>query len=133
MTRVMIVEDEAIVAAELWQNLEHLGYQVIASTDMGIDAIILALENRPDLILMDIALKGEMDGIETASHIKHLTDIPIIYMTAFSDQKTLNRAKTTAYFGYITKPFYNKELDSKLQMALLKHKKINTQKAKDTI
>ena len=122
MKRVMIVEDEAIVATELCLNLEHLGYQVIASTDTGIDAINLALENHPDLILMDITLKGEMDGIETAFHIQQLTDIPIIFVTAYPDQKTSKQVKATKSYGYITKPFNNEDLNTKVQTALLKYK-----------
>ncbi|MBC7096130.1 MAG: response regulator, partial [Methanobacteriales archaeon] len=112
MASVMIVEDENIVAMDIKQRLEMLGYKVTATVATGEEAIELAEKTRPDVILMDIVLKGEVDGIEAAEEIRRRFKIPIIYITAYSDKKTLERAKVTEPFGYIIKPFEDKELHS---------------------
>jgi len=118
----MIVEDEAIVAADLKQKLEDLNHQVVAVATRGNEAILKAGKFKPELILMDIVLKGSINGIETAKQIQKNLDVPIIYVTAYADRETLNQAKTTAPFGYIIKPFQTEHIESTLEMALYKYK-----------
>jgi len=114
---IMLVEDEIIVAADVKNRLESMGYEVLGIFDTGEEAIQRAGELRPKLILMDIVLKGEMDGIDAAQKIRELYDIPIIYLTAYSDEKTLQRAKVTEPFGYVLKPFEDREIQSAMEMA----------------
>jgi PAS domain S-box-containing protein len=120
-TTVLIVEDEAIIAADLAGKLEQLGYEIIGTAAEGEEAIMLACRFRPQVILMDIWLKGPMDGIEAAAAIRRQLDAPVIYLTAHSDTATLARAKLTDPFGYILKPFEERELTTQLEMALYKH------------
>ncbi len=120
-SRILIVEDEGIVAVDLKQMLEKLGYVVLAIANNGKDAIKKIGEANPDLILMDIVIKGEMDGIETAQQIRVLYDIPVIYTTAYFDDAILERAKITRPYGYIVKPFYEGELISSIEMAVHNH------------
>jgi two-component system cell cycle sensor histidine kinase/response regulator CckA len=119
--RILIVEDERIVALDLQDRLESLGYSIPATVARGQDAIQTALELRPDLVLMDIRLKGEMDGIETAGRIQSHLDVPVIYLTAYADHDTLDRAKLTGPYGYILKPFEDRELQTTIEMALYRH------------
>jgi PAS domain S-box-containing protein len=119
--RILVVEDERIVALDLQDRLQELGYSVPATAARGPDAIRLALEHRPDLILMDIRLRGEMDGIETAAQIQEQLDVPIIYLTAYADRDTVDRAKETKPYGYILKPFDAREIQTTIEMALYKH------------
>ncbi len=119
--KIMLVEDEVIVAADVKHRLESMGYEVLGIVDKGEDAIEKAGETKPNLVLMDIVLKGEMDGIEAAQQIRELYDIPIIYLTAYSDKKTLERAKITEPFGYVLKPFEDREIQSAIEMAIYKH------------
>jgi two-component system, response regulator PdtaR len=119
---IMLVEDEMIVAADVKNRLENMGYDVSGIIDTGEEAVEKAGELKPNLILMDIVLKGEMDGIEAAQNIRVTYDIPIIYLTAYSDEKTLERAKVTEPFGYVLKPFEDREIQSAIEMALYKHK-----------
>ena len=98
-----------------------MGYQVLGIVDNGEEAVEKAGETTPNLILMDIVLKGEMDGIEAAQEIRERYNIPIIYLTAYSDEKTLQRAKVTEPFGYVLKPFEDREIQSAIEMALYKH------------
>ena len=118
--KILIVEDESIVALDLQARLRRLGYHVIGTAATGDEAIKLADDGRPDLALMDIRLKGGMDGIEAAQHLRAKFNTPVIYLTAHADDATLQRAKTTAPFGYLTKPFEERELHSTLDMALYK-------------
>ena len=120
-TRVLIVEDETIVALDIQDRLTELGYQVTGVADRGDAALALAATTGPKLVLMDIQLKGAMDGIATADEIRKRFRIPVIYMTAFSDDNTLQRAKITEPFGYIIKPFEDREIQSTIEMALYKH------------
>lgn len=103
--RILVVEDELIVAMNIESKLQELGYEVIDVVDNGKDAIDRALETKPDLILMDIVLKGEMDGIEVVRRINSTMDVPVIYLTAYSDDEVIQRAKRTEPYGYILKPF----------------------------
>lgn len=109
-TQILIVEDERIIAISLKENLKALGYQVVAIATSGEEAIEKAAQFRPDLVLMDIWLKGDMDGIAAAQHIWEDLLIPVIYVTGHSDESTLQRAKRTAPFGYILKPVNEREL-----------------------
>ncbi len=123
MTRaqILVVEDEALVARGIQEKLQTLGYDVPAVVDSGADAVQLAGKLQPDLVLMDIRLMGEMDGIEAAGEIRDRFDIPVIYLTAYSDDETLQRAKITEPFGYIVKPFRAGELHSLVEMGLYRH------------
>ncbi|MCK4250879.1 PAS domain S-box protein [candidate division WOR-3 bacterium] len=124
-TKILIVEDEKIVAVDIKNTLLHLGYAVCGIALSGEDALKQIKETQPALVLMDIVLKGDMDGIETAEHVRHRFNTPVIYLTAYADHKTLERAKITEPFGYIIKPFEEKELYTAIEMALYKHKMEN--------
>jgi PAS domain S-box-containing protein len=119
--QILVVEDEAIVAKNLENGLRRLGYTVTALVDSGPEAIGLAGEARPHLVLMDIRLKGEMDGVTAAGEIRTRFGIPVIYLTAHVDDATLQRAKATEPLGYIVKPFRMEDLQSSIEMALYKH------------
>lgn len=119
--KILIVEDENIVAMHIKHKVEALGYQVTAITPSGEEAMEKVAELSPDLVLMDIVLKGEMDGIETAKKIRDAHDIPVVYLTAYSDENTLKRAKVAEPFGYLIKPFEDRELHSAIEVALYKH------------
>ncbi len=120
--RILVVEDESIIAADIKGCLQNLGYAVTSIARSGEEAIKKAEENNPDLVLMDIMLRGEMDGIETACQIRSRFNIPVVYLTAYSDEKLLERAKITEPFGYIIKPFNERELHTNIEIALYKHK-----------
>ncbi len=120
-TTVMIVEDEAIVAADLAGKLERLGYELAGIVASGEEAVETACSKRPHIVLMDVWLKGAMDGIEAAEAIRRQVDVPVIYLTAHSDSATLDRAKLSGPFGYILKPFEERELATNIEMALYKH------------
>ncbi len=121
-SKIMIVEDEWITADDIKMSLQNLGYTVSSVASSGKEAIQKAGEDRPDLVLMDIVLKGEMDGIEAANQIRSRFNIPIVYLTAYADEKVLERAKITEPFGYIVKPFINEDLKIAIEIALYKHK-----------
>ncbi|MDZ8053322.1 MAG: ATP-binding protein [Aulosira sp. ZfuVER01] len=120
--KILVVEDEAIVAKDLRNRLTRFGYMVPAIASSGQEAINKALEFYPDLVLMDIRLKGEMDGVEAAQEIHRHLDIPVIYLTAYADDSTLERAKVTEPFGYLLKPFKERELQTNIEIALTKHR-----------
>jgi PAS domain S-box-containing protein len=120
-TRILIVEDEAIIAHNLAGRLRELGYAVVAVVTRGEDALREAESRHPDLVLMDIRLAGEMDGVTAAEHIRAQQNIPVIYLTGYADPKTLQRAKVTEPFGYVLKPFELRELHTTIEMALYKH------------
>ena len=115
---VMIVEDESIVAMDIQCKLEGLGYSVTAVVQSGEEAIQMAEQVKPDLILMDINLQGEMDGIAAASKILDHADIPVVYLTALRDADTVQRAKRTEPFGYVIKPFNEQELYAAIETSL---------------
>ncbi|MCK4337296.1 MAG: response regulator, partial [Candidatus Aminicenantes bacterium] len=117
----MIVEDELIIANDLKLILSGLGYEISSVTATAEEAINSVGQNRPDLVLMDIVLKGEKDGIETAEVIISRFDIPVVYLTAFSNQNVLDRAKKTRPHGYITKPVDRETLHSTIEVAISKH------------
>ncbi|MEI6488912.1 MAG: response regulator [Bacteroidota bacterium] len=122
-TNILIVEDESIVAKDIQHSLKKLGYTVVDICSNGEDAIKVAEELKPNLILMDIMLKGDMNGIEAASQIKEKLNIPIIYLTAYADESTLTKAKVSEPFGYIIKPFKEIDLHTSIEMAIYKHEK----------
>jgi PAS domain S-box-containing protein len=119
--QILIVEDERITAEDLYDILTELGYTVTASVSSGADAIAKAGETKPDLALMDIRIKGDMDGTETARVLRQRFNIPVVYLTAHADTATLSRAKLATPLGYITKPFQEAELHASIEMALHKH------------
>ncbi|KPQ41807.1 MAG: transcriptional regulator, partial [Candidatus Methanoperedens nitroreducens] len=121
-TQVMIVEDERIVAEDIRRSLQKLGYGVSSIVSSGEKAIDEVKENPPDLVLMDIVLKGKMDGIEAAGYIRSHFNIPVVYLTAYLDDIVLERAKITEPFGYIIKPFNERELHINIEIALYRHK-----------
>ena len=122
-TSILVVEDESIVAKDIQNSLKKLGYSVPSVENSGEDAIDAAGQYRPDLILMDIMLKGEISGIEAAEQIKNRYQIPVIFLTAYADESTLNKAKVTEPYGYIIKPFKAIDLHTSIEMALYKHGK----------
>ena len=120
-TKILVIEDEAIVAESLRIKLKKMGYIVISTASSGDEAIKKTEEFLPDLVLMDIVLQGEMDGIEAARQIRTNFNIPVIYLTAYSDEMTLLRAKITEPFGYIIKPFKERELQVAIEISLFKY------------
>jgi DNA-binding NarL/FixJ family response regulator len=119
--RILVVEDERIVALDIARKLEKLGYDISAMVSSGKAALERVQRDHPDLVLMDIVLKGEMDGIQAAAQIQSTFDIPVVYLTAYADEKTLERAKDTEPFGYVIKPFDTKDLQVAVELALYKH------------
>jgi PAS domain S-box-containing protein len=119
--KIMVVEDEGIVAADIQDRLRALGYGVAAVVESGEEAERTAGSSRPDLVLMDIFLKGDIDGVEAAERIRTNWDIPVVFLTAHADETTLQRAKITAPFGYILKPFNDRELHTTVEIALFRH------------
>ena len=120
--KILVVEDERIVAEDIRRSLKKLGYEVSAVVSTGRDALRRVKQLQPDLILMDIVLRMDMNGIQTAEKIHQHYDIPIIYLTAYADEETLDRAKKTEPYGYILKPFEDRELQTTIEMALYKHR-----------
>jgi PAS domain S-box-containing protein len=119
---ILVVEDEHIVARDIATRLQRRGYKVVAIAATASEAIEEAGRHRPDLVLMDIMLKGDVDGITAADRIRDLYSLPIVYLTAYADDNTLQRAKVTDAFGYILKPFEERELSITIEMALYKHR-----------
>ncbi|MBL4586607.1 MAG: response regulator [Flavobacteriales bacterium] len=122
-TSILVVEDESIVAKDIENSLKKLGYTVPSVENTGEDAIDSAGRYQPNLILMDIMLKGDISGIEAAAQIKDRYQIPIIFLTAYADESTLSKAKVTEPYGYIIKPFKEIDLHTSIEMALYKHSK----------
>ena len=118
--KIFIVEDEAIVAESLNDQLEGLGYIVTGNAPSGEEALRNIKNNLPNLVLMDIMLEGEMDGIAAANEIRSRFNIPIVFLTAYTDDKILERASITGPFGYIVKPFVNEDLKISVEIAMYK-------------
>lgn len=119
--RILVVEDQRLVAADLEDTLKRLGYQVAGSVASAEAAVAKALEVLPDLALMDIRLSGDVDGIQAATEIRARLDIPVIYLTAYADEDTVSRAMRTSPFGYLIKPFNERELRAAIEIAIYKH------------
>jgi two-component system, LytTR family, response regulator LytT len=120
---IFIVEDESIVAKDIQNSLTKLGYNVVGFANNGKDAIEKITELMPDLVLMDIMIKGGLTGIEVSEKIKEKMNVPVIFLTAYADEGTLSRAKITEPYGYILKPFKEIDLHSTIEMAVYKHQK----------
>lgn len=119
--RALIVEDETLIAEELRERLSRLGFSVIAAVDSANEGIAIATKEHPDLVLMDIRLKGEKDGVQAAKEIRQQVDVPIVYLTAYSDRLTVDRVKQTEHDGYILKPFHRGDLQSTIEVAIQRH------------
>ncbi|MGB9978156.1 response regulator [Methanobacterium sp.] len=120
--KILIVEDESIVAMALEHKLLDLGYEIVDTVDNGEDAVKCAIQLKPDLILMDIILKGKVNGIEAAKQIKDKLDVPIIYLTAYSPNELVERASIDKPHEYLIKPFKKSELNDHIKMSLSYHK-----------
>jgi DNA-binding response OmpR family regulator len=118
--RALIVEDEALIAEELRERLSRIGFFVIAAVDTADEGIAIATQERPDLVLMDIRLKGEKDGVQAAEEILRQVDVSIVYLSAHSDHLTVNRARQTDHDGFILKPFHRRELQPTIEVAMLR-------------
>ena len=121
--KVFVVEDESIVSKDIQNSLIKIGYEVVGSSATGEKAIEDIQNSSPDIILMDIMLKGEINGIETAEIVRNNFSIPIIFLTAYADEDTLQKAKITEPHGYILKPFKEIDLQTSIEMAIYKHQK----------
>lgn len=122
-TRILVVEDDQLVAIDICTRLEALGvYDVAGRATTGEEAISMVAELKPDLVLMDIVLKSDMDGIEAAGIIRSKYNVPVVYLTSYTDEEFLKRAKITVPFGYILKPFNARELHTTIEMALYRHR-----------
>ena len=120
---VLVVEDESIVSKDIQYSLKKLGYNVVGVAATGQKAIDLCGEKLPDIILMDIMLKGDINGIEASTRIKETYNIPVIFLTAYADENTLSKAKVTEPYAYIIKPFKEIDLHTSIEMAFYKHSK----------
>ncbi|MFP5269998.1 response regulator [Coleofasciculus sp.] len=120
--KILVIEDERVVALSIQNRLEALGYIITANVISAEVALTRIRQNPPDLVLMDIQLKGEMDGIEAAAQMRQQFQLPIVYLSAYNDEETLERAKFTEPYGYLLKPFESKDLATTIEVALYKHK-----------
>ncbi|GAB4377241.1 MAG: hypothetical protein Kow0075_05460 [Salibacteraceae bacterium] len=120
---ILVVEDESIVAKDIELCLSKLGYNVVGVYSSGEEAVEAARETQPDLVMMDIMLKGEMSGIEAADQIRKSQSIPVIFLTAYTDRDTVGKAKETEPYGYIIKPFKEIDIQTAIEIALYKHSK----------
>jgi DNA-binding response OmpR family regulator len=118
--RALIVEDEVLIAEELRERLSRLGFSVIGAVDSADEGIAIATREAPDLVLMDIRLRGEKDGVQAAQEIREQVDVSIVYVSAHSDLSTVERAKRTDHDGFILKPFHRRELQSVIEVAMLR-------------
>lgn len=119
--KILVVEDEAIVAEDIASRLERMGYMITDIVASGEEAIISAITTPPDLVLMDIMLQGKIDGITAATQIYKTVKRPVVYLTAYGDEDTLQRAKSSGSFGYLLKPFHERELRATIEIALSRH------------
>jgi len=120
-SKILIVEDDRVVARDIQDHLTRIGHAVVGLAARGEDALPLAIQSQPDLVLMDIRLEGEVDGIDAAQQIRDCCRIPVVYLTAYADDQTLQRAGITEPFGYLLKPFEDSQLRTTIEMALYKH------------
>ena len=119
--RILVVEDDRVVARDIQHQLTRIGHTVVGVTPLGEDAVRLALESHPDLVLMDIRLEGALDGVDAAQQIRNRCQVPVVFLTAYADDETLQRARVTEPFGYLLKPFEDSQLRTVIEMALYKH------------
>ena len=118
--KILVVEDEGVVARDIQSTLTSLGYDVPAIAFSGEEAVRKAEEIQPDLVLMDIVLRTDPDGVEAARQIRDRFDVPVVYLTAYADEETLQRALATGAFGYVVKPFSERQLRAAIETALRK-------------
>ena len=121
LRRVLVVEDESLVALDIRRTLVRIGYDVVGAVATGEDAIRATAELAPDVVLMDIHLRGEIDGVEAVERILRGRDLPVVYLTAHADAPTVERARRTRPFGYVLKPFEERELQVAIEMACFRH------------
>lgn len=119
--KILVVEDERIVAKDIQGTLQNFGYDVPEIASSGEEAIQAAYRLDPDLVMMDVMIKGDLDGIDAAEIIHNQFNVPVIFLTAYSDEETLKRAKMTESYGFISKPYEDKELFIAIEFALYKH------------
>ncbi|NML13381.1 ATP-binding response regulator [Azohydromonas caseinilytica] len=115
---ILIVEDEAVIALDLQLQLEDMGYRVLGPAESGPQALALAAQERPDLVLMDIRIQGPIDGIETAARLGRVSGLPVVFLTSHSDDETVAQAARTSPCGFLTKPFEGRALRAAIEMAL---------------
>ena len=120
-SRILVVEDDRIVARDIQQQLSRIGHEVVGITSRGEEVMALAVQSQPDLVLMDVRLEGKLDGIDVAQQIHEAFRIPVIFLTAYADEETTRRARVTEPFGYLLKPFEDSQLRTTIEMALYKH------------
>jgi DNA-binding NarL/FixJ family response regulator len=116
--RALIIEDEALIAEELRERLSSLGFSVIAAVDSADEGVAIATREHPDLVLMDIRLRGKKDDVQAAQEIRSQVDLSIVYLTAHSDEQTVERAKRTDHDGFLLKPFHRGDLQSTIEIAM---------------
>ena len=127
-TQILLVEDDGLVAKDIQNTLKKLGYDIFRIVAYGEEAVKVAAEMQPDLVLMDIGLRGDMDGTEAAAYIRDKLNIPVVYITAYGDDTTLGRAEKTKPLGIIIKPCGEKELHKGIELALSRNKLENPSK-----
>ena len=120
--KILVVEDEGLVALDLTERLRRFGYEVPAPAGSAEEALARERDTMPDLILMDITIQGPLDGVDVAQVMRSRRDVPVVFLTAHSDAATLERAKTAGPYGYVLKPFRDRELQIVIDMALNKHR-----------
>lgn len=120
--KILVVEDEVVIAMDLQQRLIKLGYDVPVTVANGEEAIRTVMKIHPDLVIMDIRIQGEMDGVQAAQKIRREARVPVIFLAAHSDDMTVQRAKVAEPFSYIVKPFNERELMASIEIALHRHK-----------
>ena len=118
--KILVAENERIIAVDIKNSLQRLGFKVTALVSSGEEVLKKVKEERPDLILMDITLDGSLNGIETAEIITTNYNIPVIYLTAYGDRETIQKAKITEPYGYLIKPFDSREIEIAIEMAFIK-------------
>ena len=133
VNKVMVVEDEYIIALDLKDRLSRLGYIVPTIATSGKEAVKLAKKDKPDLILMDIMLRGEIDGVQAAKSIRERFDVPVLFVSSFSDINSVKRAQKVSPYGYLVKPFTETELKGGIEEAFRKHQRKTAKKFIDNI
>src|SRR6186997_1776431 len=119
--RILVVEDQRLIAADIENTLKKLGYVVVGNVSSGEDAISTSDQVRPELVLMDVRLRGEMDGIHAAQIIRDQFNLPVVFLTAYADEETILRATKTTPYGYLVKPFNERELRATIEIAFYSH------------
>ena len=131
-TKILVVEDEGLIALDLQSRLQQAGYLVPTVADNGVDALNCVERDRPSLVLMDIRLRGSEDGIETADQIRRRFDVPVVFVTAHADRETLNRARRSEPFGYLVKPFAGVDFHAQIESSLWQHQRLRELRATES-